>query len=107
MRRRLTLGLFIVISSVTLGTARAQDVSNGKRIAQSICGDCHLVDPAAQKADSGAVPTFLSIAQMPSTTERSLAAFLSTSHRGMPNFILTRPDIQDISAYILSLRTPQ
>jgi hypothetical protein len=43
---------------------------------------------------------------MKSTTEASLAAFLSTAHErgGMPDLVLNRKEIQDVSAYILSLR---
>jgi hypothetical protein len=49
-------------------------------------------------------PTFLSIARMKSTTEASLAAFLTAPHGRMPDIFLNREDIQDISGYILSLR---
>jgi mono/diheme cytochrome c family protein len=41
---------------------------------------------------------------MKSTTEMSLAAFLTTPHGRMPNFSLSRAEIRDVSAYILSLR---
>jgi mono/diheme cytochrome c family protein len=35
----------------------------------------------------------------------SMRAFLSTSHKVMPDFKLTDIQIDDVSAYILSLRT--
>jgi mono/diheme cytochrome c family protein len=44
---------------------------------------------------------------MKSTTEISLAAFLSSSHQNMPDFSLTRVEIQNVSAYILTLRKAQ
>jgi mono/diheme cytochrome c family protein len=90
---------------VIAGAARAQDIAAGKALARTSCSTCHLVDPQGQKTASDAVPTFTSIARMPSTTAASLAAFLSTPHARMPNLILTRTEITDVSAYILSLRT--
>ena len=98
--------LFIAAAFLAAGAARAQDISTGKGIAQVWCGDCHLVDPRERKSGRDSAPTFLSIARMRSTTEASLAAFLSTPHgRGrMPDLVLNRNEIQDVSAYILSLR---
>ncbi len=97
---------FITAALLAAGAARAQDVLIGKGIAQLWCSDCHLVDPQERKSGRDSVPTFLSIARMKSTTEASLAAFLSTPHGrgGMPDLVLNRNEIQDVSAYILSLR---
>ena len=88
------------------GAARAQDTSAGMQIAQAWCSDCHLVDPRERKSGRSSAPTFLSIARMKSTTEASLAAFLTTPRgRGhMPNVVLNRQEIEDVSTYILSLR---
>ena len=96
--------LFVAATLLAASGARAQDIEAGKRVAQSACSSCHLVDPKGQNTGSDAVPTFASIARMPSTTEISLAAFLSTPHGRMPDLILNQAEIQDISAYILSLR---
>ena len=98
--------LFIAAALLAASAALAQDILTGKGIAQLWCSDCHLVDPQERKSGRNSAPTFLSIARMKSTTEASLAAFLSTPHgrRGMPDLVLNREEIQDISAYILSLR---
>jgi hypothetical protein len=40
---------------------------------------------------------------MASTTSTSLNAFLSTPHPSMPDYALSRQEIADVSAYILSL----
>jgi hypothetical protein len=42
---------------------------------------------------------------MPSTTSMSLHAFLMTPHGQMPDFASTRAQIDDVVAYILSLRS--
>jgi hypothetical protein len=62
-----------------------------------------VLPAAAQENDVS--PSFWSIARMPSTTAMSLQAFLSTPHHRMPDYSLSRQEIADISAYILSLKT--
>lgn len=73
-------------------------------IAQVWCGNCHLVDPREQQAAREGVPTFLSITRMKSTTEPSLSAVLKSRHGAMPDLTLSREEIEDVSAFILSLR---
>jgi mono/diheme cytochrome c family protein len=104
MQTRSAKLLFVGFVLVAAGSARAQDVTAGKRIAEASCNNCHVVGAEKRAAGNDAAPTFLSIAQMPSTTEMSLAAFLSTPHRHMPDLMLSRAEIRDVSGYILSLR---
>jgi mono/diheme cytochrome c family protein len=106
MQTRWASVILFVAALLAIGTARAQDILTGKGIAEVWCSDCHLVDPHQRKSGRNSAPTFLSIARMKSTTEASLAAFLSTPHGrgGMPDLVLDRNEIQDVSAYILSLR---
>jgi mono/diheme cytochrome c family protein len=106
MQTRWARVILFIAALLATGAARAQDILTGKGIAEVWCSDCHLVDPQQRKSGRNSAPTFLSIAQMKSTTEASLAAFLSTPHRrgGMPDLVLNRNEIHDVSAYILSLR---
>jgi mono/diheme cytochrome c family protein len=41
---------------------------------------------------------------MKTTTEMGLHAFLQTPHQRMPDLHLSREEIDDVAAYILSLR---
>jgi hypothetical protein len=41
---------------------------------------------------------------MPSTTELSLRVFLQSNHRNMPNIIVKGRDLDDIVAFIMSLK---
>jgi len=101
-----TGGFILLIAAVLVAPAAgAQDVSAGKEIAQTWCASCHNVDAKEKPTARDAAPSFLSIAQMKSTTEMSLAAFLASPHGGMPNLTLSRKEIRDVSAYILSLHT--
>ena len=96
--------LFIAVSLLSMNTARAQHVESGKHIAQTWCSGCHQIAPKGQMMSSDAAPSFSSIAQEKSTTSISLAAFLSTPHPHMPNYVLSRTEMRDVSAYIISLR---
>ncbi|MDA8254193.1 MAG: c-type cytochrome [Betaproteobacteria bacterium] len=84
--------------------AHAADLADGKALAEKWCSHCHLTGPGQKRARDTA-PTFTSIARMPSTTEMSLKAFLQTPHVRMPDYQLTRAEIDDLTAYILSLRS--
>jgi mono/diheme cytochrome c family protein len=93
------------MSIVVFDTAAfAQDVAAGGQIAKTWCSGCHLIDRADQTVANDATPSFPSIAQNNTTTSAGLAAFLSTPHTNMPNYTLTRDEIREVSAYIMSLR---
>ena len=81
--------------------APAQDVAAGRLVAQRSCSSCHQVGKGAFHSDIS--PTFEDIARRPSTSNSSLNAILSTPHHRMPDY-LTRQEISDVSAYILSLK---
>lgn len=105
MRCAILLACSFVIATAASQSAGAQNLTNGERIAKSWCAACHRISPNAPISGANdAAPSFSSIARMGSTTEASLAAFLSTSHARMPDYSLTRGEIADVSAYILSLR---
>jgi len=104
MKARPVAMLFIAAGLMAPGAALAQDVADGQRIAGAWCSGCHQVDEQKQNKGSDAVPSFPSIAQMNSTTQMSLIVFLSNSHNRMPDYSLSRTEVQNVSAYILSLR---
>ena len=103
MTRKITTTL-VLAAGMAVGTAQAQDVEAGRHIAQTWCRNCHNVTPDAGRGNDARPPSFASVAQMPSTTNISLAVFLSTPHARMPDFSLSQQEIRDVSAYILSLR---
>lgn len=105
MSRLLIVALVAMELAASAGGAAAQNPAEGERIAKTWCAGCHRVDSEAPRvASSDAVPSFASIARMNSTTETSLEVFLSSPHARMPDYSLSREEISDVSAYILSLR---
>ena len=96
------LAAFVLLNSTA---AQAQDVMEGEHFAQTWCSGCHQVNNQMTSARGDvAAPSFKSIAQMNSTTPRSLTVFLGTPYTRMPNYVLTATDIENVSAYIVSLR---
>ena len=79
------------------------DAAAGHDLARAVCSRCHNVEQSIDTSEDN-VPTFAAIARMRSTTALSLQVFLQTPHWPMPNLLLTRDDIDNVSAYILGLR---
>jgi cytochrome c len=97
----------VILSSTSLQTGKAQDIGDitaGRKLADNWCSSCHVVGPAPARGVSNGAPTFAAIARMSSTTALSLRAFLQTPHSRMPDLHLSRDEIDDVAAYILSLR---
>jgi len=96
-----------IAAFVIYGQAHAQDIGSaqqGLRLARDTCAQCHLVDKVAGRSTDVNAPTFEAIANTPGLTSAALAAALQTSHRTMPNVVIKGADINDIVAYILSLK---
>ncbi len=93
-----------IAALLAAGPALGQDMAAGQKIAETWCSTCHAITATPQTRSSDGVAGFAAIAAMPSTTEMSLAAFLNTPHGRMPNFMLSRAEIADVSAYIIGLR---
>lgn len=82
------------------------DVTDGDRLAHTLCINCHVVDTNGPVIRTDRVPSFSWIANQKGLTALTLPVWLSTSHERMPDFGLSRDQIRKVSAYILSLRTP-
>jgi mono/diheme cytochrome c family protein len=96
-------GFVAAVSSPALG--QAGDAHVGAELIKHNCASCHAIgaDPEAKSPDPKA-PRFLDVAEMPSTTELSIKVFLRSSHKNMPNFILSEEEIDGVAAYILKLK---
>ena len=83
--------------------AAAQAAARGKVIADGFCADCHAVPlgPARPNADA---PSFVTMAKRLPSDVDILAAVIAYPHRPMPNIGLHREDVQDLLAYIATLR---
>ena len=92
-----------VTGTLVLAAPLSGDVARGHALAQTWCTGCHYIE-AHETAAKDAVPSFNAIAGTKSATVPSLRAFLQTRHQNMPDWWLTRQQIDDVTAYIASLR---
>ena len=102
--RRLAPAAILILTAVS-AHAQDGDAAAGHAFAREACRACHMVEAKQQKPRRIVIgPAFRDIANTRGMTVTALRVFLTTSHPKMPNLILTREEIADVSAYILSLR---
>ena len=72
---------------------------------EAACGGCHAVEPPFLSPNP-ASPSFASIANRRGLSEKSLADWLAEAHNYPEDmdFTLTRPQIDQIAAYMVTLR---
>ena len=93
----------------------ADQLSEGRKLATTICGVCHVVPdkPNTPLGMRFSAPSFVELARRPSFTEASLRQLLSSEHRrvgpaqAMPNPRLNDNQIDDIVAYFDALKAEQ
>jgi mono/diheme cytochrome c family protein len=93
--------------AVWLSQAHAQNVRDivaGRQLASTHCSKCHLVTSQSDHGTVVGAPTFTAIANNSSTSVQSLRDFFERPHYGMQDLHLSRVEIDDLAAYILSLR---
>jgi len=95
---------FLVLLMASAVTAQAQDPQEGAKWATNVCAQCHAVRPGEPRSPNGRAPTFAELANSPGMTTAALTVALTTPHAGMPMFVLSSEQRQDIIAYILSLK---
>jgi mono/diheme cytochrome c family protein len=104
MSRLLLAALFGLLALPALAQVPSGDPEAGHAIAKTWCANCHSVEPGAAMQSADGVPSFPAVANQTSTTVMSLQAFLQTPHARMPNFQLSHRQIEDVVAYIMTLK---
>ncbi len=99
-----SLGCAILVAATSaLAADDSIEVTSGRMLAGKWCAECH-VPGSPSKGRPGIAPSFRAVANDPATTERSVRVFLRSPHPTMPNISLTREQVDDIVAYILSFK---
>lgn len=120
MKAPFFLSLALAVACGVAATAQAQEaksnlVAAGHALAIQVCAACHVVENDQKSAPimKPPAPSFSAIAQRNDQSEVTLRKFLSTLHRNigrtgkMPNWLLADFQIDEIVAYILSLKDGQ
>lgn len=99
------VSLVSLFSGLVLFSAGAlgAEASKGQKIAEAWCVSCHTVPGGAAARDSA--PPFELIARNRAFDRDRLLQILSDPHPPMPKIHLSRRQLDDIIAYIHSLRT--
>ena len=95
---RCTLLLLLLLSTPALAQG---DPEAGRDIVRRWCTACHVVEPEGTGADAGPPLPALLAGKKRSADE--IRGWLADPHPPMPNFNLSRQEIDDILAYLESL----
>jgi cytochrome c len=105
----LTLGAQVMVSAFTAGaqgqSSKPTPAIEGEALARKLCSACHLMSGASSPATTAGIPSLSAIANRRGQTATSIANALVKPHAPMPDIQLTRQEIQDILAYLETLRT--
>jgi mono/diheme cytochrome c family protein len=99
------IGLLILGMSAAASQSQAQDLQQGRQLAHDACASCHAVDAGDTRSPVSEAPAFAGIARTPGMTAAALTVWLTAHpHPTMPLIKLSHEQVQDVAAYILSLR---
>jgi mono/diheme cytochrome c family protein len=82
----------------------APDPAHGKALAESLCSNCHLVGTGQQQQANADIPSFHEIANKESQTAGAIMAHIVLPKHPMPTIPLTKSELADLAAYIMTLR---
>ncbi len=101
-----TIPLLMLFAAATPAVAQTDgDPVAGQQLAKTWCINCHVVSPGQTEGTSNGAPPFTAIAVQPGVTPMGLRVWLQTPHHRMPDLSLSNDQIDDVTAYILSLRS--
>jgi mono/diheme cytochrome c family protein len=99
------LAVMLAIGSTGAGAAEFGDVKSGLAYAQKTCSQCHAVGASENESPDLMAPSFTEVANTQGITERALYVWLqSGNHEQMPNLMIEPRDLDNVIAYIMSLR---
>jgi hypothetical protein len=104
--------LYTLFLSMVLPRLAYAESKEGERLANEVCTSCHIVKSgqAVQPVYNDALSKFEDIANKPGFSRSWFATFLSEKHAstsrptGMPDLHLTPTEVEDLYAYILTLK---
>ena len=91
----------MILLMVSATTSQAQE----PEVARNTCSECHATQKGQLLSPNLRAPTWVEIANTPGVTEAALLVMLTTPHAGMPMFVLSPEQRQQIIDYVLSLKT--
>jgi mono/diheme cytochrome c family protein len=96
----------LMVGAALAGVTSKPDPEHGKDLAERLCSNCHLVQAGQEHANAD-VPTFHEIANMKGQTEGMIIAHIIIPKHPMPVIPITKSELADLAAYIMTLRNPE
>jgi mono/diheme cytochrome c family protein len=103
--RSLVLALISVSCAGGVQAANLGNVETGRTYVQTHCASCHSIAPGAESSPVGAATPFQAIADTGGMNRTALYVFFRTPHPNMPNLVVDGDDLDNVIAYILSLKS--
>jgi mono/diheme cytochrome c family protein len=100
------LSALLWAGAASAGATSLPDPVHGKQLAESLCTNCHLVGTATQEQANPDVPSFPEIANLEGQTAGAIIGRIILPKHPMPQIPLTKNELRDLAAYIMSLREP-
>ncbi len=106
LRLRMAVVAALVVSGASALSARAEDadVAKGRKLANTLCAQCHLNEGQGEKQGPMGVPGFVAVANRPDQTYGGIVRWLKAVPPMMPDHHLTLDEIDQLAAFIMSLR---
>jgi len=80
------------------------DAGRGLSYSQKVCAACHNVSESNAPSPNSKAPPFKRVANLPGASLAGLTEWSRSPHSSMPNLIVEPKDMDDVIAYILSLK---
>ncbi|MEJ2120465.1 MAG: cytochrome c [Alphaproteobacteria bacterium] len=104
----IAIAAFVIVNDHPARAADADQVKRGGALAKTWCSGCHVTGAKSQRSAADIAPTFADIANNKAISDARIRGVLNRPHGRMPTDALTARQIDDVVAYILSLRrTPR
>jgi mono/diheme cytochrome c family protein len=91
---------------VTTDAVELGDVEKGRAYARRVCAECHNITGSDAASPNRKAPTFKAVANTPGMTVTALTVWSRSPHVTMPNLVIPQTELENLSAYILSLKRP-
>ncbi len=98
------LSLLLATPAFAGSVTNAPDPTHGQELASKLCSNCHLIGTGQQEKVNADVPSFHEIANKQGQTAGTIMAHIMIPKHPMPTIPLTKSELADLSAYILTLR---
>lgn len=105
IRFAMSLAMVGIFGAFALAAAaELSDPKKGREFAQGVCAECHAVLPEGKTSPNADAPTFKAIANTRGMSRTAIIVWFQSPHQKMPHLVLEADDLDNVIAYIRSLK---